>query len=103
MNTATTRHYSSEAYLDAVKAVESSIQPVIAGDRGGLLWHHRLGHMAGHHRGTEASMTSTLFDYNHVDSTSKGSTHPRRVAGLSDAINAADASLSSEFLTSQVH
>ena len=95
-----------EAYLDAVQAVESSIQPVDCwGSRGDVvLWHHRLGHMAGHHRGTEASIRQALlFDYNHVDLDKQRLDPPQENMwrDWSDAINAADASLSSEFLTSQ--
>ena len=105
-----------EAYLDAVKAVESSIQPVDCwGSQGDVvLWHHRLGHMAGYHRGTEASIRQALLDRRATScfgitgwviwraitevqrppsdkhscltttmwiSTSKGSTHPRRICG----------------------
>ena len=72
-----------EAYLDAVKAVESSIQPVIAGDRGrrrALASPARsYGGPPPRHRGLNS--TSLLFDYNHVDLDKQSSTHPRRICG----------------------
>ena len=95
-----------EAYLEAVKAVESSTQPVDCwGSQGDVvLWHHRLGHMAGHHRGTEASIRQALlFDYNHVDLDKQRLDPPQQNMwrDWSDAVNAADANLSPEFLANQ--
>jgi hypothetical protein len=59
-----------KAYLDAVQSVERETRPVDCYGKQGdvVLWHHRLGHMAGHHRGAQASIRQALlFDYNHVD------------------------------------
>jgi hypothetical protein len=56
-------------YLDEVKAVETDTDPVdVWGGQGDIiLWHHRLGHMAGHHKGYQASIRQALlFDYNHI-------------------------------------
>ncbi len=58
------------SYLDAVTSVEADTDPIDAwGGQGDvILWHHRLGHMAGHHKGYQASIRQALlFDYNHID------------------------------------
>ena len=60
--------------------------------------------MAGHHRGTETSIRQALlFDYNHVDLDKQRLDPPQENMwrDWSDAINAADASLSSEFLAAR--
>ena len=69
-----------------------------------MLWHHRLGHMAGYHRGTEASIRQALlFDYNHVDLDKQRLDPPQENMwrDWSDAINAANANLNPEFLANQ--
>ena len=59
-----------DAYLAEVKRVETDTPPVDAFGKQGdiILWHHRLGHMAGHHKAQSRTIRQALlFDYNHID------------------------------------
>ena len=94
------------AYLDAVHAVEASTAPVDCFGRQGdvVLWHHRLGHMAGHHRGANASIRQALlFDYNHIDLDEQRLAPPQENMwrDWSEELNRAADTIPDDFLRSQ--
>jgi len=95
-----------QAYLDEVKQVEADTPPVDAWGSAGdvILWHHRLGHMAGHNKGrTQVIRQALLFDYNHVDLDAQRCqpTPADMWSDWSDELRAADAPLPADLLAQQ--